>query len=588
MKLKNIFFLSFILSATMFCNLSAAGNCDMIAAGIENTTQNPNNNIILHTVAQGENVYSIANKYSTTVKEIYRLNPKAENGIRTGEKLNVPAANAMQYSDHRIEAKETLYSVAKMYNVSENDIKKANPGIDENNFRSGRLIRIPKSKGTSSSSGPNIGYASKDIEYKVQKKETLYGIARKHNISEQAILNANPSLAQKGLKEGMTIFIPRKQISEPVVIASGQNTSIRETPYAQKGEMVRVGVLLPFLDKSGSVTKDKLAEYYQGFLIALKEMKSKGLNAEVYAFDIGPERNTKKLESLLDTYEMQNLHLIIGGVSKQQIDVLTKFSKKTGIKYAIPFGTADGMQSSPTLYQLTTSHSALYSEVISAFKDQYEGYNIIFVNEAGSNNDKSDFTNELKKELTKAGIQYKTTASTASLVDDVRNEIEGIKRNVLVPTSSSEATLRKVLWSMNSLTTEAVTLFGYPEWQTYTQYTANLHKYDSEIYSIFFLDEQQNDVKEFVTEYKLWYNKNLVNSFPKYGYLGYDTGLYFLTALSRFGSNFESNIPNVSVKTLQSAIHMEQSGNNGGYVNKGIYLIRYKTDSTIEKIDISR
>ncbi len=115
-----------------------------------------------------------------------------------------------------------------------------------------------------------------------------------------------------------------------------------------------------------------------------------------------------------------------------------------------------------------------------------------------------------------------------------------------------------------------------------------LHKYEACIYSIFFLDETQWSVKHFAEEYKKWYNKKLANSFPKFGYLGYDTGLYFLTALDKYGSNFEPEVSTLNVNTLQSAITFKRIENGGAFVNKGVYFVNYKENSGIEKKDIGK
>lgn len=583
MKIKNIFFI-----AAFF--LSLANNI-MLANDIENASKTTiipleiNDDIITHTVAQGETAYSIAAAYHTTVQEIYRLNPGSEKGIKVGQKLKIQKVKLVisGYSNHLIEPKETLYSVSRMYKIAEKDIKDANPGLSESNFRAGQTIKIPQFK--ASGQTQVVTQHTLGNSYVVKKGETLYSIGKSNNVSVDALIKANNQLKDSGLKEGMTIIIPN---SDQSIISQFPlpSSTFTEAPYASKGELVRIGVLLPFLDKNGSISKEKLAEYYEGFLIAVKQLKDKGLNAEIYTFDIGPEKNTKKLESLLGTNEINNLHLIIGGVSKQQIDALTKFSNQSGIKYVMPFGSSNNIDSNPALFQITSSHSSLYPEVINAFKNQYINDNIIFVSEAGSNNNESKFIEQLKKELTSSGIQFKTTASTSNLANDITNTINPSKKNVLIPTSSSELTLRRVLSAINTLDSN-ITLFGYPEWQIYSQHQAALHKYDSRIFSIYFVNEQQREIQNFTEEYRKWYNKPFINSFPKYAYLGYDAGLFFLTALNKYGSNFETEVNRIKVPTIQSAIHFNKNSAQGGYINKGLYFIHYKANSDIEKIDIS-
>lgn len=583
MRIKNIFFIAlFFLS--MAANNVAAKDAEMV----NKTTIIPDEiteDIINHTVAQGETVYSIAAAYHTTVQEIYRLNPKAEKGIKVGQKIKVPKVKLVVsgYSTHLIEPKETLYSVSRMYKISENDVKEANPGLSESNFRAGQSIKIPQFSGSTHTIAPT---EQSSVEtYLVKKKETLYSISKANNISVSDLLNANPPLKDGGLKEGMTIVIP--DVNQSIISDFPLNTTVfTETPYASKGELVKIGVLLPFLDKKGSVSKEKLTEYYEGFLLAVKQLKDKGLNAEIYTFDIGAEKNTKKLESLLGTTEMNSLHLIIGGVSKQQIDVLANFSNKTGIKYAMPFGSSESIGSNPTLFQITSSHSSLYPEIMEAFKNQYKNDNIIFVSEAGSNNNESKFIDQLKKELSTSGIQFKTTATTSSLTSDITAVLSSSKKNVLIPTSSSELTLQRVITAIGEVESN-ISLFGYPEWQIYAQHKQALHKYDAHIFSIYFVNEQMREVQNFGEEYKKWYNKPLINSFPKYAYLGYDAGLFFLTALNRYGSSFETEINSLKAPTIQSAIRFEKQSEQGGYINKGLYFVHYKANSDIEKIDIN-
>lgn len=579
MKLKTIV-LSFFFAGSIIGSLSAEvmdKNIDnIISARINNTSEDYR----LHTVVKGDTAYSIAAAYNTTVKDIYRLNPEAEKGVRIGETLKVPITKATptNYYQHIIKSQETLYGISRQYSLSIEDIVSANPGLNESSFKAGKTIRIPLYSGTSESVKPEFG--NPNIEHKVVKGETLYGISRYYNISEESIYNLNPSVKEGGLKEGMTLAIPKRQIQ-----------SLNNTVSPREDNIARIGILLPFLDTKGSIQQEKLIEYYEGLLLAVKDVKEKGLDAEIYTFDIGSERDTKKLESILGTTEMSNLNLIIGGISKQQIDILSKFSKKTGTKYIVPFSSQiQDINMNPNIFQVTTPPSSLFPEIIFAFCNQFNDYNIIFVSEIGSDNNKADFVSALKKGLTKANITFKTVGASANLSNDLKASFNSYAKNIIIPTSSSDATLRRITTALKSTEIEEqVSLFGYPDWQTYGSLTSDLHTFDSYIYSIFYLDEQQQSVQRFTQQFKYWYNRNLINSFPKFGCLGYDTGLYFLTAFNKHANFFENKISSITVPTLQSAIHFDQPNNNrSGYINNGLYFVHYKKDSTIEKIDCNK
>lgn len=560
---------------------------------IQNTVSATSEDIITYTVKKGDTVYSIATAHNTTVEDIYRLNPKAQNGIKKGDKLKIPKVRrkASGYSSHLIEAKETLYSVSKMYNISVDELKNANAGLDENTFQKGKTIQIPKFSSPAQINIADNKASSQTTfrEHKVAKGETLYSISKSYNTTVEAIITNNPAV-KEGLKEGMVLQFPSKQYKEtklpdnlnlPVV-----NTTITDVVRTKEDDIIRVAVLLPFLDNKNKGQKEKMTEFYEGFLLGVKELKEKGYNAEIYAFDIGTETDTKKLESLLGTAEMNDLDFIVGGVSNQQIDVISRFSKKTGIKYVIPFGTKSRVAATnPHVFQATTSPSNLYDWVTTAFIDHFKDHNIIFVSEKGSDNNKNDFVSELKKALTRENIPFKTQGATENLVKELKSKLSTSSQNMIIPTSSSDNTLKRIFYYLQTIDSPNVSLFGYPEWQTYTHEYSQLHKYNTYLYSIFYLDEKQYKVQSVKEQYTRWYNKNIINSYPRFAFLGYDVATFFMTAVHKYGANFENNIHEVHVPILQAAACFERENDKGGYINTGIFFVHYKTDSSVEKIE---
>lgn len=575
---------------------------------------------IRHIVQKGETAYSIALAYSTTVEEIYKLNPTAEKGVREGQVLVIPKlkSKVSAYTKHQIKPKETLYGVSKDYNVSVEEILAANAGLNENTFQIGRIINIPQYKVTSepiadSSVINNTGVANtfqnnqtttdiRVIEHKVKKGETLYSICRQYNIALDALFANNPSL-KDGLKKDMTIYVPTNgEVPDNAtqenfgqnqynVNGSGQlqpNSTPRYpqspvVPFYSKEGMIRIGIMLPFNDKNGSIQSDKLMEYYNGFLLAVKDMKAKGVSAEIYTFDSGTEKDMTRLKSVLGTSEAANLSLILGGVSPLQINTLSRFSIERGIKYVVPFGGKDkDMGMNRNVFQLTNSHSWLYPVVANAFIENYRNTNIIFVSESGVK-DKKDFTNELKKKLSEAGLTFKVAAGGSNLSDNLKSQLNSGQKNILIPESSTESTLKQLVLAGQGYQGYNIELFGYPEWQTYSHLYGDLYKYNSCIFSSFFVDDNNWKVQAINKDYRKWFGKNMINSYPKYGLLGYDAGIYFLTALSRHGRYFESDLSSISVQTLQSAIYFQPDVMQGGYINNAVYFVRFKQNSTIEK-----
>jgi hypothetical protein len=164
------------------------------------------------------------------------------------------------------------------------------------------------------------------------------------------------------------------------------------------------------------------------------------------------------------------------------------------------------------------------------------------------------------------------------------------KPNMIMPVSSSIDALTKiktVLRNLNETKPEYnISLFGYPVWQT-DKYTKecleDFYALDTYIYSLFFADNGNPSVKVFYNNYKNWYSKNPMTFFPKYAMLGFDTGMFFLQAIMKYGSDFEKDISAMKYKSIQTGFRFERVNNWGGFINTNIYIVHYNKDYTITR-----
>ncbi|KGN85842.1 LysM peptidoglycan-binding domain-containing protein [Porphyromonas sp. COT-290 OH860] len=110
--------------------------------------------LVEHIVRKSETVYSIAQRYGTSVEKVYELNPWAKDKIKDGDKLMVLSTldsleiASQQTRTHHIEAGETVYRICRMYDISEEALLRANPGISASHFPIGVELRIPASTTT--------------------------------------------------------------------------------------------------------------------------------------------------------------------------------------------------------------------------------------------------------------------------------------------------------------------------------------------------------------------------------------------------------------------------------------------------------
>lgn len=100
-----------------------------------------------HTIEQGQSLYSIATMYGVSQEDILRLNPGLGDILYAGESIRIPQQQRSTGGErfHTIQPGETLYRLTVLYGVSAEAICQANPGLSAGNFRSGQVIRIPHS-----------------------------------------------------------------------------------------------------------------------------------------------------------------------------------------------------------------------------------------------------------------------------------------------------------------------------------------------------------------------------------------------------------------------------------------------------------
>jgi LysM repeat protein len=157
-------------------------------------------------VKKGDTLYSIANNYGLTVDELKSLNNLASNILSIGQSLLIkkeeiaPEDNLPGYEYYTVIAGDTLWSIARKYNLTVDELKTLN-NLVSNTLSIGQKLIVGK---TSSS---NL--------YIVKKGDTLYSIANNFNVTVDAIKAAN-NLSSNILSIGEELIIPSIPSSETI------------------------------------------------------------------------------------------------------------------------------------------------------------------------------------------------------------------------------------------------------------------------------------------------------------------------------------------------------------------------------------
>ena len=181
---------------------------------------------IKHTVVEGESIYSIAKKYKVSESDIYELNPKSKGALlqlktvllipnknsKSKDKKEVNSSKNLSSETHIVESGESLYKIAKKYDISLEKLKELNPDVKPDTIQIGDKIVIvakkeiskPKKQQPLEKVKTDIIPINKDANlcidelgnqvHTVSKGETLYKLSKKYKVSVRDLEEMNPEI----------------------------------------------------------------------------------------------------------------------------------------------------------------------------------------------------------------------------------------------------------------------------------------------------------------------------------------------------------------------------------------------------------
>ncbi|MFH6972516.1 lytic transglycosylase [Flavobacterium petrolei] len=255
---------------------------------------------VIHIVGPKETLYGLATKYNVKVEALREVNETVlVNGLKTGQELVIPksfeskktgsdqqtinAANSK--ITHKVLPKESLFGIARLYNVSVQDLDKANSDIFKVGLQVGQNLVIPNKRKTVDGRTRIIN--SETIFHDVQFKETKYSIAKKYGITIDQLESQNPEIVN-GLTQGNKLAINVKQITpsnenEELMIALAEKQVVVEKTKAKNIQLEDL--------------KDKLTVQKE---INQKVIKVNNLKIDLNEIDDAKEGSEERLKLVLE------------------------------------------------------------------------------------------------------------------------------------------------------------------------------------------------------------------------------------------------------------------------------------------------
>ena len=151
-----------------------------------------------YVVKKGDNLWKIATSYNISVDELKKANNLTSNLLNIGQLLLIPNLQKDEEGIVYVVKKgDSLWKIANNYNISVDALKSANK-LTSNLLSIGQELKIP------SSGSPTSNY----VTYTVKKGDSLWKIANNYNISVNTLKNYN-NLTTDLLSIGQKLKIPK-------------------------------------------------------------------------------------------------------------------------------------------------------------------------------------------------------------------------------------------------------------------------------------------------------------------------------------------------------------------------------------------
>lgn len=565
---------------------------------------------------------------SYKVKSAFDPDKKAENDARKAEKK--AAAEAQKAAEReeaaqRAQEKERLAAeraAEREREAAQKEADKAKAKADEEAARKAKADEEAARKAkaeeektvsleqlTKKAEEPKRSAVQCKTEHEVRLLETVYSLARRYGITQEELLAANPEVAARGLKRGQVVCIPysaaelaamnadesdQTDLSDVVLTdETSEHAEGIHTPW----NGINVAVILPFqlTTTATNADKAKMVEYYEGLLISVDSLKKNGVSINLYAYDSG-SANTS-ISDILAKEEMSSMDIIFGPVHQKHIDEAAAFAADHNIPLVLPFARdVKQLKSNPMIYQVNVEQDDLDAEGLEHFFTAFPKPNVLFFETKGGKTD--PFAKKLMTELDARNYDYsKLVADTTSFVGDLMTHLDESADNILMMASTDKenkalSTMMPVfqLMARDSLAVGSLHLFGYPQYQVYAvSHMEQCQEVDTWFYSSFYTNNLLPEAVDFHRLFRRTYSRDLTNRYPKYGILGFDTGWYFLNAISRHlsqpASVTLSDLSRYDCPTIQTGFRFERVSEVGGWANRKAYLIHIGRDGRVRRID---
>lgn len=553
----------------------------------------------VHIVEKGHTLFAISKKYAVDIDDIITYNPEARTGIKIGEEILIPlgAVDKKEARDnppeisgaflaHKVERKETLYSISKKYGVPVDKIIAQNPEA-KTGLQVGQMLKIYV--GDVPDTDPQaVAPAQGDslILHKVEKGQTLYSIARQYKVSVDSVRALNDGLPE-GLKAGHYLRIPK--FTEAYLAAQEEKAPLDSlVRLSGSRESYNVALMLPFaMDIQDSIfaesdpTKEMelytltriSAEMYLGVQLAVDSLVREGLNVDLFVYDVSDDLIA--LDDILHKRVMQDMHMIIGPLHRESYERVVDFAAPLGIPVVapvpnqklVPDYNGSCIVHTTALQQMVflgkyVARMHFTDNIVVVDSDKFKDYDYVqtFLNSYQSHFKYGDTLRAVK--LDKFGIA------------SVEAQLSRSRKNIVVVPSSDLGFVSDFMNRLSNVKDDDfdIQVVGMEKWLDYHNVdTEYKNRFAVTVPSSTYLDFKGINTQAFIQAFREHFESDPGND--GYAVLGFDVAYFFLGGLMEFGLDFPEHFDEMPREGVHMGFRFESTPT--GCLNRHVFLLQF-------------
>lgn len=507
--------------------------------------------------------------------------------------LPVKSVNGHKYYYYDVRFGDTVYSLAKNFGISRDDIIRYNPSAADG-IHAGATLYFPYE--TFAAAG------STTINHEVKRGETLFGLAHRYGVTPDDIVAINPS-TKNGLKSGTTIQIPVSPevaantadhaaapnetplfVEEPQPIAEPTTQVNAEAPesLAESDSAAQfnatIAVVLPFMLNEENVSKQAqlYTDFFKGMMLAAARESDKGGKIRIKAYDSSNLRIDEDLRSaavIISPEDNQQMAAVALEVADSAAYVLNMFNIKD-----------EDYITNPTIIQGNIPHTTMYEKAYRGLRQQYSDHTPLLLHNNNGRNEKSAFIDYIRSRFIADGIAPEELAYNGTLLSSDLDRLAPSGRYVVVPSSGTLGEFNKMSHALKAFRDDTATahieVFGYPDWIAFRNDARDmLHRLGATIYTRVFFDPESIEGKELLHEFSINFGTEPMEVVPNPGVLGMDVASMIIDNLrGNYGVFTPDDMP--LWHGNQSVFHFTRSAETGGYNNDALIIVTFEPDNT--------